>query len=75
MFLVPHQDHHVFAFVIVGLLAAVLLLGIMTVVRVWRPAREYGTDLSSARRQPPAVDQAFAELRVRLARGEFIEEE
>jgi hypothetical protein len=51
MFLVPHQDHPVFAFVIVVLLAAVLMLGIMT------------------------VDQAFAELRVRLARGEFIEEE
>ena len=75
MFASPHHGHPVVAFLIVALLVALLVLGIVTMVRMWRTSPGHITPTGTDRQRWTAVDPALNELRMRCARGDITAEE
>jgi len=70
-----HHSPHVLAWLFVILLGALVVVGVLLLVRLWNaPGRRAGADPS--RRPPyPMVDPAITELRMRYARGDITSDE
>jgi len=68
----PGGFHHpVFAALLLALLAALVVLGVIAVVRMWRYPLRRPASLHRGAPQGPPIDPALTELRVRYARGDI----
>jgi len=68
----PAGFHHpVFAALLLALLAALVVLGVIAVVRIWRHPPGRPAPFQRGTPQGPPVDPALTELRVRYARGDL----
>ena len=74
----PSGFHHapgVFGWLFLALIAALLVLGVIALVRLWGTPRSRGLSFPMGTPPSPGVDAAIAELRLRYARGDITWEE
>ncbi len=69
-----HHGPGVFGWLSLAIVAALLILGVVALVRLWGTPRGRGLAFPGGP-QPPPVDPAITELRIRYARGEITWEE
>lgn len=66
-----HHGPGVFAWFFLALLAALVVLGVIALVRMWSHPQGRFTHVQPGPPPTPPVDPALTELRVRYARGEI----
>jgi len=74
----PGGFHHgpgVFGWLLFALLVALVLLGVIALVRIWSNAKGGPAQPKGGPSQSAGIDPALAELRLRYARGEISWEE
>jgi len=69
----PGGFHHpgVFGWLFFAVIVALLIVGIVLLVRLWSSPRGHGSWSHTAAMPPPGVDPAVTELRIRYARGDM----
>ncbi len=74
----PSGFHHapgVFGWLFLVLIAALLIVGVVALVRLWSAPRSRGASFPMAMPPSAGMDAAIAELRLRYARGDITWEE
>jgi uncharacterized membrane protein len=70
----PGGFHHapgVFGWLFLALVAALFVLGVIALVRIWGTPHRHGTAFPAETPRAAAADPAITELRVRYARGDI----
>lgn len=75
----PHHHHPVLGIILLVLFAALVVLAVLAVVRLWRtgpgPGRSRTPGATTGPATGSATDPALTELRLRYARGELAHDE
>jgi uncharacterized membrane protein len=66
-----HHSMGVFAWVLMALVIAVVVLGVVALIRLWNHPGGRLTQYQHGPAPTPSIDPAFAELRLRYARGDI----
>jgi uncharacterized membrane protein len=76
MFRYGHPAHHpVLGILFLVLLGALVVLGVLAVIRLWKTRPLPPGSVSADASHGPAVDPALTEVRMRYARGEITSDE